>query len=299
MRGGPNAKCVQTLLELQRSVDLATISNEMNNRIMSRAVLRLYLAITRQNSAKATTATAAAATTGTGTGAAAAAATGAGAGVGRNQPTAVKVSQPPQSVFESIPPTPKPTSASRKSDKDLLNEMLFGSSISISVASAEGLAHTPYFVPTVDKVLRALTDTFSGFISDLSPFPPTLLSVIEQVDGSRASSSGATAQMNKYAAYQVIGAWDTSISNTALSFSENGRGAQRPGSVSSYPAALCKTPSDQCSFSVVLAEGKISSNWLTIGVCLNSFPNSSSDGFGKQNNSWCGSHYLLIYFCCF
>ena len=41
-----------------------------------------------------------------------------------------------------------------------------------------------------------------------------------------------------------------------------------------------------CSFSVLVKEARQTNNWLTIGIASNTFPNTSSDGFGRNSSSW-------------
>lgn len=93
---------------------------------------------------------------------------------------------------------------------------------------------------------------------------------------------------NNFAAKKAFSAstWDRKTSNASLEYTDNGLSCRRPGSASCYPAAFAAVPAPKSVFSVVLTETMSTTNWLTIGVCLDGFANSSSDGFGRSPNSW-------------
>jgi len=69
------------------------------------------------------------------------------------------------------------------------------------------------------------------------------------------------------ATYQSALEWNTRASNAQLRFSRDGTAAERPGSVSCYPAAFADLPGDRCCLTVALEAAPRSTNWLTFGLC--------------------------------
>lgn len=99
--------------------------------------------------------------------------------------------------------------------------------------------------------------------------------------------------------------WNTSISNSALVFSNFNKTVCRPGSASCYPAALMHINNPQSCINILLEEAPRSPNWLTFGLVRNNIPISSSDGVGRSLNSWgicddrgsTGGSYSLVVSC--
>jgi hypothetical protein len=78
--------------------------------------------------------------------------------------------------------------------------------------------------------------------------------------------------------------FELGASNSKLTY--DGSTAKRMGDVSSFPAVFVALVSRECKVTFELLEGSRESNNLTFGLCKKSFPNQSSDGFGKQSDSW-------------
>jgi hypothetical protein len=267
VRGGPVAQDMHDLLESVRSCDSTVLSQEINCRIRARSLMRLQLAVTRQNNVKVTEKLSTAKVTGSKT-------------------TFNSVSAP-ERIFGVARATA--LSPSPRSDKEVLNEMLLCAGIISSVATVDGLITSPYFVPAADNVLRSLVELLSSYIDDMQPFPlthPCSLFRLPRGDGGTSHSNSNPSSGTKYPNFQPLTVWDRALSNTSLTFGSCDGLVVRAGSVSSFPAAFSKPVSGQCSLNIILTEAKISNNWLTVGVCSTSFPNSSSDGFGKQSSSW-------------
>lgn len=77
--------------------------------------------------------------------------------------------------------------------------------------------------------------------------------------------------------------WDVSISNHDLVFSEGETQANRPGGISTRPAALVRAS----SLAVHIVDMPVTNNTLTIGVARwPGFRTSGGHGFGEQTGSW-------------
>jgi hypothetical protein len=84
----------------------------------------------------------------------------------------------------------------------------------------------------------------------------------------------------------IITAWDPSISDSELVFSQANASCTRPGNASCYPASLTKVTSDSASMTVKLKECPIGPNSMSFGIAYEGFRRSGSDGFGPSTNSW-------------
>ena len=80
--------------------------------------------------------------------------------------------------------------------------------------------------------------------------------------------------------------WDKGLSNKQLTFSNGDTSARRVGSVSSYPAAFVPLPAAHAILQVKVTALPIGQNWLTFGLVKAGFKASSSDGVGKNADSW-------------
>jgi hypothetical protein len=80
--------------------------------------------------------------------------------------------------------------------------------------------------------------------------------------------------------------WNLEISNSSLSFTNNGRTVKRPGSVSSYPAAFANVPASRSSICVEIDAAFSGPNWLTFGLARRGMENSGSDGVGLTSETW-------------
>ena len=80
--------------------------------------------------------------------------------------------------------------------------------------------------------------------------------------------------------------WDKGLSNKQLTFSNGDTSVRRVGSVSSYPAAFVPLPEAHAILQVKVTAAPIGNNWLTFGLVKAGFKASSSDGVGKNVDSW-------------
>jgi hypothetical protein len=80
--------------------------------------------------------------------------------------------------------------------------------------------------------------------------------------------------------------FNTKMGNHRLEYTTEGFTARRPGSISSYPAALLDLPSSHTSCVIHLDEAPYHLNWFTIGLARKPFRNQGSNGFGCVCDSW-------------
>ena len=76
------------------------------------------------------------------------------------------------------------------------------------------------------------------------------------------------------------------VSNSSLKYANDNKTCKRPGSQSCYPAAFVAITNPRCQVTFRLDSCELSVNSMSFGLCRKNFPNSSSDGFGKQKDSW-------------
>jgi hypothetical protein len=165
-------------------------------------------------------------------------------------------------------------------DAAALSDLMMATGMTVSLATVRGLEGTApaQHAAVVRQVLESIIQLLVPFTHQLSPIP--------RVCKSKENALPVVEENEVLRNCAVVMHWDANLSNNQLAFNETNTTASRPGSVSSYPACLAPLTSDLCSFSVVLTEGKISSNWLTIGLCKSDFSNNASDGFGRGASSW-------------
>ena len=238
--------------------DKSSQAAEVQRIIRSRAVLRLHLAITRHTSSASSTAAAA----------------------HRSSNLASQVlPRPGQSVVSSssssLPVDMVPT----------LSDLLFATSISVSASTLRGLLETHSGTPAiVSHTFLSLVSVLETTLPHITPLPrsPHFAQVL--IEAAVTAAAIETEAENEQKALMV---WDRVRSNPNLEFNEDNTTARRPGNASSYPAALV-TPSleEICTLTLVLTEATQNNNWLTIGIAYATFPHASSDGFGRQINSW-------------
>ena len=77
-----------------------------------------------------------------------------------------------------------------------------------------------------------------------------------------------------------------SRSNSSLTFDESRTSAKRVGAVSCYPAAIALLPSTRSMITAQLTEAPMKTNWVTFGLAHKDFRESSSDGIGRDRNTW-------------
>lgn len=137
----------------------------------------------------------------------------------------------------------------------------------------EGKKRQPY--PMI-KIVEPLK---SG-VYEIPPEPPRaplrLSSALSPISSSSFLSASDAIQLT----------WDKNFSNRQLQFTNDDRTLERPGSVSCYPAGFVLLPFDLCEFNITIDKAALTSNWLTFGITKVGMGNSSSDGFGKTQNSW-------------
>jgi hypothetical protein len=266
VRSGPTSADVHALMDALRSSDLAVISKDMNNRVRARALLRLHLAVVRQNKIKAKPS-----------------ATGSLEAALRNSSA---LEERPDKLFGNASFVQSQLKNNPKSDREILGELCFASGITVAVSVVDGLWESnKQFSSAARSILLSFVELLGGYAADVAPFPATSLPTAE-AHGNFSSVGSLGSTKLAQSSFSPIVSWDKGISNNSLIFTDHDRCVSRPGSVSSYPAALCKPTSAQCSLSFILTEARTTNNWLTFGVSLNTFANNSSDGFGKQSNSW-------------
>lgn len=78
----------------------------------------------------------------------------------------------------------------------------------------------------------------------------------------------------------------SSRSNTSLTYDETRTSAKRVGGVSCYPAVIAPLPSTRSMITVQVTEAPMKTNWLTFGLAHKDFRDSSSDGVGRDRNTW-------------
>lgn len=96
-----------------------------------------------------------------------------------------------------------------------------------------------------------------------------------------ANGSASTVMMQS----ATLGIWDRRISNTSLTYTNNGRTVERPGGISCYPAVFARINKSRCTLTVRLDAAPLESNYFSIGIATMAFQVDSSDGVGKHENS--------------
>lgn len=169
---------------------------------------------------------------------------------------------------------------SRSTEKTIVRDMLFATNMTMSVATIRGMRGLPQYDNIVRMTLNAVVEILSQFLADLKPLPKRSTTLEEQDANTKCNEATLSAKC------AVAAKWIRSISNSSLSFEDDDVTASRPGSASSFPAALVRPLENVACMSVQLVDAKQANNWLTIGLASAAFPTTSSDGFGRTPKSW-------------
>ena len=216
---GPTSRDQHDSLLNLRDVDADLRDADVKRRVRMRALLRVHLAITRQNEIKSSLAAHSTADSPTSSTHGDSAAT-----VNATVATAVV----PSSIFTS-----NKHRFTDDTSESLLRDLVVASGLSMGISTVQGLKHSPFYDPVIRSVFSSLVQTLGMFLPPLAPLPRTC-------SRSRGRLSEGPLEREEGPVFppcQVVSRWDRTKSCSNLVFSDGDTSAMRPGSASSYPGA--------------------------------------------------------------